>query len=930
MLSLIFANPGFLLIGAALISVPIIIHLINRMRFKRIRWAAMEFLLKAQKRTRRRLIIEQLLLLALRCLLIFLALLLVARFVGCSDNNLGKPNLHIVLLDDTLSTQDTWKQEGAAKNSFDVARNDVLIKTILKGVSQGNPNDRLVIVQLSKLLEKDYEPKSYEKLGDETRRKEAEREIADIEPSMTHVSALRGLKVVKEFLTKYADTPATLHLVGDFRHRDWTGADGDALVKELVELANKNKDKLKIRPTDTVSPKRELARGGIPASRDNVGILDFRPNTRIVGKNMPVQFNISIMNFGSKQIDVSLMARDETTGKDMFDINFNPHNPIKLIPGKVTMVTFEHRFTDVKAGESNHAHLSVRMLSPQLGALENDALAADNIRWTSVEVRERVPVLVIDGDPKGRDEGKDSFFLRTSLISVPGSYSVVFADELNPGNPTKALERPDLNQYPTIILANVRDMTPKQLANLENYANDGGGVAIFMGPLANAAWYNKSMYREGKGLFPAPIKDNFFPPPNEPELEARASDSPQLLIRDDEFGSDRDVPIFGKMFPDPQFRAPLNNLPIKRYFQVNRAQWKRVPGKVFELATLPNEAPANASGAEVKGLIDTLGRAILGNNELQKYHARLKTHLDEIEQLARPESDARAFQLANRIQYLLTDRGSSQAKFRDTFPDMTEFWANSDDKVLALKGSLERLRAQVNYGDPFVVAQSFGKGKVVAIMSTAGKDWNDWGGGSAASILYAPFIWELQNYLSSSGTDANLTVGAEDVKIELDADSLRGIQPKIVRLFKKAGAGNKVAEDVKLGDVFPTTKESTLVFPLERNLQPGLYLSHLVDQNAPDKAPIASFAHVFNVDTASEGDLRRVSSDELKQTLIEPAKDTIRMSDELVPRKSEFSESPWLFLILLLVLVAEQALAVHLSFHLKKNEDDGPTLRARS
>src|SRR5271170_6477982 len=99
----LFLNPGFLLIAAALVSVPIIIHLINRMRFKRIRWGAMEFLLKAMKRTRRRLIIEQLLLLALRCFLVFLVGLLVLRFRGCSnESQVGKANLHLVLLDDTL------------------------------------------------------------------------------------------------------------------------------------------------------------------------------------------------------------------------------------------------------------------------------------------------------------------------------------------------------------------------------------------------------------------------------------------------------------------------------------------------------------------------------------------------------------------------------------------------------------------------------------------------------------------------------------------------------------------------------------------------------------------------------------------------------------------------------------------------------------
>ena len=65
MLSL-FLNPWTLLAGAALVGVPIVIHLINRIRFRRVKWAAMEFLLKAQKRMRRRKILEQLLLLLLR------------------------------------------------------------------------------------------------------------------------------------------------------------------------------------------------------------------------------------------------------------------------------------------------------------------------------------------------------------------------------------------------------------------------------------------------------------------------------------------------------------------------------------------------------------------------------------------------------------------------------------------------------------------------------------------------------------------------------------------------------------------------------------------------------------------------------------------------------------------------------------------------
>src|SRR6516165_9601673 len=109
----LFLNPANMIIGGALISSPIIIHLINRMRFKRLRWAAMEFLLKSQKRNRRRLIIEQLLLLLLRCLLIVLVALLFSRFRGCETQadttKEEKPNLHIVLLNDSLSMYDKVK-----------------------------------------------------------------------------------------------------------------------------------------------------------------------------------------------------------------------------------------------------------------------------------------------------------------------------------------------------------------------------------------------------------------------------------------------------------------------------------------------------------------------------------------------------------------------------------------------------------------------------------------------------------------------------------------------------------------------------------------------------------------------------------------------------------------------------------------------------
>src|SRR3954469_23071155 len=108
-----FLNPWVMAAGVALAVSPIIIHLINRMRFRRIEWAAMEFLLKAQKKMRRKKILEQLLLLLLRCLLVFLVGALFARFIGChsGQGKESRPTTHLVVLDDTPSMADAWRRE---------------------------------------------------------------------------------------------------------------------------------------------------------------------------------------------------------------------------------------------------------------------------------------------------------------------------------------------------------------------------------------------------------------------------------------------------------------------------------------------------------------------------------------------------------------------------------------------------------------------------------------------------------------------------------------------------------------------------------------------------------------------------------------------------------------------------------------------------
>lgn len=104
-----FLNPILLYIGLGCIAVPIIVHLLTRRRRKPVQWAAMRFLIEAYKKHRRRLTLEQLLLLAARCLLVALVGLALGKPVLGAAGLLGSsgPRTLYLLVDNSLTASET-------------------------------------------------------------------------------------------------------------------------------------------------------------------------------------------------------------------------------------------------------------------------------------------------------------------------------------------------------------------------------------------------------------------------------------------------------------------------------------------------------------------------------------------------------------------------------------------------------------------------------------------------------------------------------------------------------------------------------------------------------------------------------------------------------------------------------------------------------
>jgi hypothetical protein len=883
-----FLNPGYVAAGAALVSLPIAIHLINRMRFKRVRWAAMEFLLKSQKRNRRRLIIEQLILLLMRCALVLMAALLVSRYLGFSFAFLEPQNtLHVVVLDDTLSMSDHWREEGRTQDTFLKAR-DLIVKDIAKNAVQARTAQRVVVLTATEPGTLRFD----QRLNDQSIQ-ELQKSLDSLNSTYMHVELDAAVEAARAIFDRNPQDRRFLHVISDFRERDWSEPDSANLTRALETVTRAG---VQINLVDAAHPFRtDLQKN--PLHHDNLAVVDLRPETRIAAKDTPVPFRVTIANFGAterKDIRVTVKV-----------------NGGERLEGSVT-TTIPAGGSKTESFQVSLGDLGFNLISANLED-EEAGLQGDNTRYAVVEVRKQVPILIVDGDPgSGSKPGGDTYHLQAAFAAARGY-------QTSPRGVTE-LEQPNLAQYATIYIANVRDFSDKARRNLEAYVRDGGSVAFFMGERVNADAYNKSMWAGGQGVFPVPLADRFRPGSTEPELQPNLFDS-QLKL----FVRNETNPIFADVW-DPHVRTIFNFLPIKRYFPVNRRIWNPEPGQVEELATLPNERSIRDYAAQAQEIVDAIDQAIKDPAH-SKYRPALEGHKKAIHDTL--FGDKPLYELANALEACLKDKGdpTDAAKV-----GLAEFWNLPENQ--RLRARLTKFLETVRLGDPLVVASQFGKGRVVVFLTSAGRSWNDWAGGSLASPTYPVILLELQKYLTAGNSDSAYLVGAP---LELQLDSGR-FDARMKRYFlteiRESQAspsaapqqGEKASGMVDLKEQLGVVNGSKTSFLFNEARKPGLYLFELERRGEELGAGVAprteQRAFVYNVDPR-ESDLRRAPREELDH--LGPAVHLRNPGSgwgaDLANRQNDLSESPWFFLGFLLLLIAEQALAVRLSYHLPGKDE---------
>ncbi|MBP3955140.1 BatA domain-containing protein [Gemmata sp. G18] len=926
-----FLNPWTFLAGAALVSVPIIIHLINRIRYRRVKWAAMEFLLKAQKRMRRRKILEQLLLLLLRCLLVFFAGLLFARYIGGCSGSKGmetRPTTHLVILDDTPSMADAWRREDGSPTDAYAEAKRLVYEKLMPATAEATTNQTMQVLKLSE-LDKPFPAKTDDAKVTALGISEMEGHLKPLQVTTVRKSLRDGLDAARALL---GDAPATnakvVHVISDLRSVDWA-EDGDTIQGKLTELKDLG---VTVHFIDVVNPARKPDRKS-PQSADNVSIVEVKPRNRVVAANQQTDIEVRIKNFGGTdlkevRVDFYLNGVKDTIPSMVF-----PSLPANQERVQSCQATF------TQTGSRDKPLDRFNLVTAVLGTPEAGGLAIDNVRHTVVEVRPKLQVLVVDGrvDKRDKQEG-DSFYLRKLFLDSFGGIDWVVTE-------APKLDGYDLRPFSTVYLLNVPQLSAAAVTNLERFVTGGGGVGVFLGPDVKPEDYTARMFRGGQGFFPVPlsIKEPVVLK-EEQKLAREIAFGKRVILRDP---ANRLHPALNAIYTNER-GGTAKDSEVERYFLftnidsywpiARRGSW-RDDKSVQELYCMPNEKPIADFEAPAKELAKAV-RAKYGDAKFEKARKYLTPLIKNIEetpaQVGLPLSI-----LARHLDQLLCDQINDGD---ESEPILRDFW--NQPELAEIKPLAMQLRDEAKFGDPLYVAKTFGRGRVAVMTTDAGgthgtsKQWTDWPSGKG-SPGWVVVVSEMQKYLSGGGGEGNLSLG-DRYFAEFEAGRYK---PSVARhlltfdpvksekpaggLIPKALGDQALDQPANAVDAAPDAPRRPFQLSYADAKVPGAYIFSLTrlkgDKDPPGTpAEQPDYAAVaFNVDATREGDMHRANTDDLAtQTNKAPLHNIEDLSwiDQLKQKPTDMSSRRWLYLLILLLLIAEQAWAVRISYHSKPED----------
>lgn len=473
-LGLSFVTPALFYAGAAMVAAPILIHLFARRRFQKIRWAAMDFLLDAERRNRRRVRMEEWILLALRCLAVLFIGFLVARpFVsptGIAAAWGGSSRTErVILLDDSFSM-------GYETTQGDIfARAKTAVRRLIDVIRREAPDDTITLLRMS-------DPQAPLESGtflDDSQTEAVLARLQALNVTQKTIDPSMVIESVTELLRRNSDVVnVAVYIVSDLQQTDWVQRE---VSSETASARQGIFDPLKEWAAEDRGMRILFVNVG-EADASNRAMVGWSLQRGQLVAGAPVSLKAQIGNYSDQAVEnVELRLSVGNLAQ--------PPKTVSAIAARQT------------------ANVEIAAEFPRAGSdwarveLPPDSLSVDNVRYMAADVASSIRVLIVNGEPATDSYDDEVSFLRTALRPEGEVYSgneVVIIEDAE-------LEQTNLSGFHVIVLANVYRVSDPAVEALERYVRGGGGLMIFLGDQVDAGLYNGSMYRDGRGLLPAKI-----------------------------------------------------------------------------------------------------------------------------------------------------------------------------------------------------------------------------------------------------------------------------------------------------------------------------------------------------------------------------------------------------------------------------------------
>ncbi|MEO8268622.1 MAG: BatA domain-containing protein, partial [Aureliella sp.] len=476
--------------GFLLVAGPILIHLINMLRHRKQKWAAMDFLLESYRRNRRWVMLKQWLLLAARMLAMLLLVAMLAKWVSSSrwlGMLGGQATHHYLLLDDSYSMGATGADDSAYASALRA------VSALVRSISAQPGQHQLTLLRLSRatlatraaggearidaaadLLAQSV-PQDPAKLLDR---------LSATEPTALQLSPEDALELITPLIVDNAVEQAQVYVLSDFRRNEF--GEPEVLRNKLRALVD---DSAELHLIDCSEE-----------SAANLSLVSVEPEQEVWAAGVPLLVRFQVRNY-STQMARNVVAKIRSISYAAGATEPRSDSPYSGEILDLPPVVIEQ----IAAGETVTRQVQVIFGTAGQHAVEvtlpEDSLATDNRRWSVIGIRSSQRVLLVDGEV----DRSNAFFFQT-VLAPDARLRTGMTSETVDAAAVRDMPIETLASFDTVALLDVPRLDRQAVNKIEDFCRSGGGVLVVCGRNTNLQFVNQELFREGEGFFPVQLQ----------------------------------------------------------------------------------------------------------------------------------------------------------------------------------------------------------------------------------------------------------------------------------------------------------------------------------------------------------------------------------------------------------------------------------------